>query len=100
MPSTRFSLTNSAIFSTSVALFTWYGISVKISASADGSYLGDVLAAIIPQSVGMGLTFVPITLIATTTVADEDVGLASGLFNTAQQVGGALGLPILSTHRA
>jgi len=37
---------------------------------------------------------VPITLIATTNVRDEDARLASGLFNTAQQVGGALGLAV------
>ena len=67
---------------------------------SDGSYLGDVLPGLIPQSVGMGLTFVPVTLIATTNVGEEDAGLASGLFNTSQQIGGALGLAILSTFAA
>jgi len=50
--------------------------------------------------VGMGLTFVPITLIATTNVGAEDAGLASGLLNTSQQLGGAIGLAVLSTLAA
>ena len=45
----------------------------------------------------MGLTFVPVTLIATSGIPTDDAGLASGLYNTSQQVGGALGLAILST---
>jgi MFS family permease len=45
----------------------------------------------------MGAVFMPLTLIATTGLEDEDQGLASGLFNTSQQIGGALGLAILST---
>jgi hypothetical protein len=49
------------------------------------------------MSLGMGAVFMPLTLIATTGLDDEDQGLASGLFNTSQQVGGSLGLAILST---
>ena len=45
----------------------------------------------------MGAVFMPLTLIATTGLANEDQGLASGLFNTSQQIGGALGLAVLST---
>ena len=48
----------------------------------------------------MGLMFVPITLMATGGVDANDAGLASGLFNTAQQVGGSLGLAILATLAA
>jgi MFS family permease len=48
-------------------------------------------------ALGLGLSFVPITIAATTGVAPEDSGLASGLLNTTQQVGGSLGLAVLSS---
>jgi predicted MFS family arabinose efflux permease len=63
----------------------------------DGSYAIDVLPGMIVGSLGMGAIFMPLTLVATTGLEDEDQGLASGLFNTSQQVGGALGLAILTT---
>ena len=66
----------------------------------DGSYLADLLPGLLTMALGMGLTFVPITLIATTNIDAADVGLASGLINTAQQIGGALGLAILATLAA
>jgi EmrB/QacA subfamily drug resistance transporter len=62
-----------------------------------GHYLPDLLPSILPVSVGMGLAFVPLTLLATGGLPTRDAGLASGLFNTSQQVGGALGLAVLST---
>ena len=62
-----------------------------------GSYATDVLPGMIIGSLGMGAIFMPLTLVATTGLKDEDQGLASGLFNTSQQVGGALGLAILTT---
>jgi hypothetical protein len=65
-----------------------------------GSYAGDLLPGLLPMSIGMGLTFVPVTLLATGGVSQDDAGLASGLFNTSQQVGGSLGLAILSTLAA
>ncbi|MHB1571642.1 MAG: MFS transporter, partial [Solirubrobacteraceae bacterium] len=65
-----------------------------------GSYVGDLLVGLVPMSIGMGLAFVPITLLGTSGVGDDDAGLASGLFNTAQQVGGSLGLAILATLAA
>ena len=68
--------------------------------ASHASYVGDLLAGLMPMSIGMGLTFVPITLMGTSGVHEDDTGLASGLFNTAQQVGGSLGLAILSTLAA
>ena len=62
-----------------------------------GDYLTDFLPGVMLASIGMGLTFVPVTLIATSGIPADDAGLASGLFNTSQQIGGALGLAILST---
>jgi EmrB/QacA subfamily drug resistance transporter len=62
-----------------------------------GSYLTNVLPSIALSSLGMGAVFMPLTLIATTGLEDADQGLASGLFNTSQQIGGALGLAVLST---
>jgi predicted MFS family arabinose efflux permease len=63
----------------------------------DGTYSANVLPGLLIIGLGMGMTFVPITLMATTNVHADDQGLASGILNTAQQVGGALGLAILST---
>jgi predicted MFS family arabinose efflux permease len=62
-----------------------------------GTYLQHLLPGLMLMSIGMGLVFVPLTLIATTNIAPSDAGLASGLLNTTQQVGGALGLAVLST---
>jgi predicted MFS family arabinose efflux permease len=81
-------------------LIAAFGLYLFSASRSDGTYLSDVLPAVIPQSIGMGLFFVPITLIATTDVGDEDAGLASGLFNTAQQVGAALVLAVRSTLAA
>jgi EmrB/QacA subfamily drug resistance transporter len=76
------------------------GMLVLTQLPVHGSYVSDLLVGLLPMSLGMGLTFVPITLMGTSGVRDEDAGLASGLFNTAQQVGGSLGLAILSTLAA
>jgi EmrB/QacA subfamily drug resistance transporter len=62
-----------------------------------GDYVTDFLPGVMLASIGMGLTFVPVTLIATSGIPDSDAGLASGLYNTSQQIGGALGLAVLST---
>ncbi|MGI8713754.1 MAG: MFS transporter [Solirubrobacteraceae bacterium] len=76
------------------------GMLVLTQLPVHGSYAGNLLVGLVPMSIGMGLTFVPITLLGTSGVTGEDAGLASGLFNTAQQVGGSLGLAILSSLAA
>ena len=81
-------------------LLTALGMLLFARMPVDGSYLTDVLPGMVLASLGMGAVFMPVTLIATTGLKDEDQGLASGLFNTSQQIGGALGLAILSTIAA
>ena len=76
------------------------GLVVLARIPVHGTYAGDLLPGLVPMSIGMGLAFVPVTLLATGGVAGNDAGLASGLFNTSQQVGGSLGLAILSTLAA
>jgi EmrB/QacA subfamily drug resistance transporter len=73
------------------------GLLLFVRLEPGGSYVMDFLPGVILASIGMGLTFVPVTLIATSGIPTDDAGLASGLYNTSQQVGGALGLAILST---
>ena len=62
-----------------------------------GSYSTDLLPFILMMSFGMGLTFVPLTLTAVHHLRTEDTGIGSGVLNTMQQVGGALGLSLLAT---
>jgi predicted MFS family arabinose efflux permease len=78
-------------------LLTAGGLALLTQVPTSGSYVTDVLPGLVLAALGIGAVFMPLTLIATTGLADEDQGLASGLFNTSQQVGGALGLAVLST---
>jgi EmrB/QacA subfamily drug resistance transporter len=93
----RFGVRNVAAAGTTLAAL---GLLVLTQLPVHGSYVGNLLTGLLPLSIGMGLVFVPITLMATSGVSGDDAGLASGLFNTAQQVGGSLGLAILSTLAA
>jgi EmrB/QacA subfamily drug resistance transporter len=70
----------------------WFG-----QVSPDGSYVGDVLFPSLLAAVGLGLAFVSMTVGAVSGVEPHEAGLASGLINTSQQIGGALGLAILAT---
>jgi EmrB/QacA subfamily drug resistance transporter len=63
----------------------------------DGEYVADLLGPMVIAALGLGFAFVPIMIAAVSKISDDDSGLASGLINTSQQVGGALGLAILGT---
>src|SRR5213082_3266979 len=62
-----------------------------------GTYLSDLLPGFLLVGVGLGFSFVPISIAALAGVRPSEAGLASGLFNTTQQIGGALGIAVLST---
>jgi EmrB/QacA subfamily drug resistance transporter len=64
--------------------------------SVGGSYAGDLLPGFLLIAAGLGFSFVPISIAALAGVQSSEAGLASGLFNTSQQVGGALGIAALS----
>jgi len=65
--------------------------------SSDSSYVGGILGPMLVFGFGMGLNFVTLTITAVSGVAQHEAGAASGLLNATQQVGGSLGLSILTT---
>ncbi|HEX4191207.1 MAG TPA: MFS transporter [Marmoricola sp.] len=78
-------------------LFVAVGLAWFSQISPGGSYAVDVLGPSILAGIGLGASFVPVTIAAVTGTEPHEAGLASGLINTTQQVGGALGLAILAT---
>jgi MFS family permease len=73
------------------------GLMLFTQVSVDGTYLADLLPGFLLIGVGLGFAFVPVSIAALAGVTGKDAGLASGLINTSQQIGGALGLAILTT---
>ena len=65
--------------------------------SADGSYAADLLPGFFLIGVGLGFAFVPVSIAALAGATGKEAGLASGLINTNQQIGGAIGLAILTS---
>ncbi|HEY7073837.1 MAG TPA: MFS transporter [Solirubrobacteraceae bacterium] len=78
-------------------LLTAGGLAWFSQVSPHGTYLGDILFPSLLAAAGLGFAFVPMTVAAVAGVEPHEMGLASGLINTSQQVGGALGLAILAT---
>jgi EmrB/QacA subfamily drug resistance transporter len=81
---------------TGMSLLT-VGLVYFTQVSVGGSYVGDLLPGFLLVAVGMAFSFVPISIAALAGVRNEEQGLASGLINTSQQIGGALGIAVLST---
>ena len=65
--------------------------------SVDGGFATDILGPSVIAAAGLGFAFVTTTIAAVSGVRDQESGLASGLINTSQQIGGALGLAVLAT---
>jgi Na+/melibiose symporter-like transporter len=68
--------------------------------SVDGTYATHLLPGFLLIGVGLGFSFVPVSIAALAGVKAQEAGLASGLINTSQQIGGALGVAVLSTVAA
>jgi EmrB/QacA subfamily drug resistance transporter len=73
------------------------GLALLTRAPVDGRYATDVLPSLLVLGLGAGLALPAVTTLAMSGATPEDSGLASGLANTTQQVGGALGLAVLTT---
>jgi MFS family permease len=78
-------------------LFVAAGLVWFSTVSAGGSFLSDILGPSLLAAIGLGFGFVTSTIAGVSGVEEREQGLASGLINTSQQIGGALGLAVLST---
>jgi len=78
-------------------LTTAVGAALLTGIGPDGSYPAEVLPGLVLLGAGTGTSYGPLTLIANDSLADEDAGLASGLYNTANQIGALLAVAAMST---
>jgi EmrB/QacA subfamily drug resistance transporter len=78
-------------------VLTAAGLAWFSQVSVDGGYVSDILFPSLLTAVGLGFAFVSMTVAAVAGVSPQQAGLASGLINTSQQIGGALGLAILAS---
>jgi len=81
-------------------VFTTGGLILLTQTPTRGHYLTDVLPALVLLGIGGGLGFPALVGLTMSGAAPEDSGLASGILNTTQQVGGALGLAVLTSLAA
>ena len=84
------------VLATGMALLT-LGLLWFTQIDVHGSYLTDLVPGFLLAGVGLGFSFVPVSIAALQGVRPHEAGIASGLINTSQQVGGALGIAVLST---
>jgi MFS family permease len=84
------------VLAAGMALLT-FGLLWFTQVSADGSYPVDLLPGFLLIGVGLGFSFVPVSIAALAGITNREAGLASGLINTSQQIGGAVGLAVLAT---
>ncbi|GGV20177.1 MFS transporter [Streptomyces filipinensis] len=85
-----------AVLLPGLALIT-AGLATLGRVPAGGSYVVDVLPALLPLGVGFGLAMPSLATLAMSAATPQDSGIASGMFNTMQQIGSAFGLAVLST---
>ena len=81
-------------------LLAGLGLALFARAPVDGSFVVDVLPAMILLGLGAGMAFNPVLLAAMNDVEPQDAGLASGVVNTSFMMGGALGLAVLASLAA
>jgi MFS family permease len=78
-------------------VLTAAGLLLYAQLPVDGHYFWDIFPAFLLSGIGLALAFVPATIGALTGVEQSDAGVASGLINTSQQIGGAIGVAVATT---